>query len=305
MYRHSPRLFWPIVLIGIGIIFLLKNMGIIAGSPWPVILQLWPVLLIALGVEILLGRQGSAGAIVSGVIGLALVGFVLWILVARPPLPNLSFGGALETRTIEYPLKDIRSTSVSIGFTTGTNQLDALSDSDQLIAGTIQHYGTLNFDASDSGSQASVRLNNNGSSSFGFNFGGDSDERWNISLNPKVAYDLTLDMGVGQSTIDLSKLTVTGGRINAGVGTTDLRLPATGRFSMNIDGGVGTVRLRLPSKMALRVEVDTGIGSFNSGSRLNSKGDYVYETAGFSNADNAITLHLKVGIGTISVIDSE
>jgi len=74
---------------------------------------------------------------------------------------------------------------------------------------------------------------------------------------------------------------------------------------MNIDGGVGTVRLRLPSSMALRVEVDTGIGTFNSGSRLNSKGDNVYETADFSNADNAITLHVKVGIGTISVIDSE
>ena len=304
MYNRSPRLFWPIVLIGIGIIFLLNNMGIIVGSPWPVIWRMWQVLLIALGVEILLGRQGSAGAIVSGVIGLALVGFVLWILIARPPLPNFSFGGTLETRTIEYPLKDIRSASVSIGFTTGSNQLDALSDSDQLIAGTVQHYGTLNFDASDSGSQASVRLNNS-STSFGFNFGGDSEERWNISLNPKVAYDLTLDMGVGQSTVDLSKLTVTGGRVNAGVGTTDLRLPATGRFSMSIDGGVGTVRLRLPSKMALRVEVDTGIGTFNSGSRLNSKGDNVYETPGFSNADSAITLRVKVGVGTISVIDSE
>ena len=304
MYHRGPRLFWPIVLIGIGIIFLLKNMGIIVGSPWPVILQMWPVLLIALGVEILLGRLGNAGAIVSGVIGLALVGFVLWILVAHPSLPNFSFGGTLETRTIDYPLKDIRSASVSIGFTTGANQLDALSDSDKLIAGTIQHYGTLNFDASDSGSQASIRLNNS-SSSFGFSFGGDSEERWNISLNPKVAYDLTLDMGVGQSTIDLSKLTITGGRVNAGVGTTDLRLPATGRFSMNIDGGVGTVRIRVPSSMALRVEVDTGIGTFNSGSRLNSKGDNVYETAGFSNADNAITLRVKVGIGTISVIDSE
>ncbi len=74
-------------------------------------------------------------------------------------------------------------------------------------------------------------------------------------------------MGVGQSTIDLSKLTVTGGRLNAGVGTTDLTLPAKGRFTMSIDGGVGTVRIHLPVKMALRVEVDTGIGSFNPGSR--------------------------------------
>jgi hypothetical protein len=135
-------------------------------------------------------------------------------------------------------------------------------------------------------------------------FGG-SDERWTVALNPRVAYDLNLDMGVGQSTVDLSQLTVTSGRLNAGVGTTDLSLPATGKFTMSIDGGVGTVKIRLPGKMALHVEVDTGIGSFNPGTRLRPLGNDVYETEGFGSADNAITLRIKAGVGTISIIDGE
>ena len=49
MYRTGPRLFWPIILIGVGVIFLLNNLGVITGSPWEVIWRLWPVLLIALG----------------------------------------------------------------------------------------------------------------------------------------------------------------------------------------------------------------------------------------------------------------
>ncbi|MFN8595567.1 MAG: hypothetical protein U0559_05225 [Anaerolineae bacterium] len=69
-----------------------------------------------------------------------------------------------------------------------------------------------------------------------------------VALNPSVAYELDLNMGVGQSTIDLSKLTVTGGRLDAGVGTTDLMPPAKGRFTLNIDGGVGTIRIHAPGK---------------------------------------------------------
>lgn len=307
MYHSGPRLFWPIILIGVGVIFLLSNLGVITGNPWSVIWQLWPVLLIALGLEILLARSGTTGAIVSALLGLAVVGGVLWILIARPALPGFNFnagGGELKTTTIDYPLKDIRSANVSINFSTGTNTLRALSDSASLIAGTIAHYGDLTFDASDAGSQANVRLNSS-SVSIVMPFGGASQERWDVALNPAAAYDVNFEMGVGQSTLDLSKLTITGGRINAGVGTTDLTLPAQGRFTLNIDGGVGTVRIRLPGRMALRVEIDTGIGSFNPGGRLKALGGDVYETEGFGNADNAITLRIKAGIGSISIIDSE
>jgi len=305
MYRSSPRLFWPIILIGVGVIFLLSNLGVITGNPWSVIWQLWPVLLIALGLEILLARSGATGAVVSAGLGLAVVGGVLWILIARPALPGLRFnaGGELKTTNIEYPLKDIRSANISVSFSTGTNSLRALSDSAALIVGTIEHYGDLTFDASDAGTQANVRLNSS-SVSIVAPFGG-SDERWSLALNPAAAYDLNFDMGVGTSTIDLSKLTITGGRINAGVGTTDLTLPAQGRFTLNIDGGVGTVRIRLPSRMALRVEIDTGIGSFSPGARLRPLGGDVYETEGFASADDAITLRIKAGVGSISVIDGE
>jgi hypothetical protein len=305
MYRTGPRLFWPIILIGVGVIFLLNNLGVITGSPWEVIWRLWPVLLIALGLEILIGRTGAVGSLISAVLGLGVVVGVLWILITRPALPgfNLNFSGELKTTPVEYPLKDVRSASVSIGFTTGTNELRALTDSTNLLEGTIRHYGNLTFDASDSGSQASVRMKSS-NVSIAMPFGG-SEEHWTVALNPAVAYDLTLEMGVGQSTVDLSKLTVTGGRLNAGVGVTDLTLPAKGKFTLSIDGGVGLVKIRLPGKMALRAEVDTGLGSFNPGSRLRALGGDVYETEGFDLADNAITLRIKAGVGTLRVIDGE
>ena len=49
--RRGVRLFWPIILIGVGSILLLSNLGVITGNPWTIILQLWPVLLIAGGLR--------------------------------------------------------------------------------------------------------------------------------------------------------------------------------------------------------------------------------------------------------------
>jgi hypothetical protein len=112
-------------------------------------------------------------------------------------------------------------------------------------------------------------------------------------------------MGVGQSTVDLSKLTLSGGRINMGVGEVDLRLPASSSFRMTINGGVGKLSLHVPSRIGLHVEVDSGLGSFNPSPRLRSIGRDVYETDSFSSADHQVTLIIHAGVGSIDVFDGE
>ena len=100
-YKRGVRLFWPIILIGVGAILLLSNLGYIQGNPWTIIFQLWPVLLIALGLEILFGGSTGWRAVVSALLGLALVGGILWVLVAQPAIPGLNFNNSnLQTTTI-------------------------------------------------------------------------------------------------------------------------------------------------------------------------------------------------------------
>jgi hypothetical protein len=304
MSYRRPSLFWPIILIGVGAIFLLSNLNVITGNPWAIIWRLWPVLLIAIGLDILLGHRSSIGSIVGGIIGLAVVGLVLWVLIAKPALPGLTFSGNLQTQHIQAPLNNTQTAKVSINFATGTNELKALLDSQNLIEGDLSVYGSIDFVPSTDGSNANVRLSES-NGSFGFPFMGDSGEQWSIGLNPKVAYDLDLNMGVGNSTIDLSKLTLTNGKINVGVGQVEVRLPSTGKFNFKIDGGVGTLKIRLPGRIGVHIDLDSGLGSFNAGSRLRSIGDNVYETDGFATASDQITLKIEAGIGSINVIDSE
>jgi len=108
--QRGVRLFWPIILIGVGSILLLTNLGVITGNPWTIIFQLWPVLLIALGLEILLGGSTGWRAVMSALLGLALVGGVLWVLIAQPAIPGLNFGSSnLQTANVSHPLDGAES----------------------------------------------------------------------------------------------------------------------------------------------------------------------------------------------------
>jgi len=53
-------LFWPLVLIVIGVVFLLNNLGSLTTSAWDTILLCWPLLLVIAGLDSLLRRDGAA-----------------------------------------------------------------------------------------------------------------------------------------------------------------------------------------------------------------------------------------------------
>jgi len=50
-------MFWPLVLIGVGLMFLLGNYGLIQPVSFLSLLALWPVLLILLGLDIAFARR--------------------------------------------------------------------------------------------------------------------------------------------------------------------------------------------------------------------------------------------------------
>ena len=304
-YKRGVRLFWPIILIGVGAILLPSNLGYIHGNPWTIIFQLWPVLLIALGLEILFGGSTGWRAVVSALLGLALVGGILWILVAQPAIPGLNFNNSnLQTTTISEPLNGVESARADLSFGAGTNKIYALSDSTNLIEGQLKTYSAPNFSVSTSSDRATIVLAP-GPLSIPMVIPFTSEETWNVGLNSFVTYQLNLNAGVGQSNIDLSKLHISGGELNGGVGTSDLYLAGHSKYRLIINGGVGTIKIYVPSGLAVRAEVNGGLGSFNRLPNMEEVGKNVYETPGFSTAENAVTLIIDGGVGSISMFPSE
>ncbi|HCU57272.1 MAG TPA: hypothetical protein DF984_03440, partial [Anaerolineaceae bacterium] len=81
-YAHS--LFWPIMLIGAGAIWLLYNLNIIPDENLWMLVRLWPVLIILAGINILFARR------------LAIVGAILGLLVMAGAAYILLYGDELD-----------------------------------------------------------------------------------------------------------------------------------------------------------------------------------------------------------------
>jgi len=60
--QRRGGLLFPLLLIAMGTLFLLNNLGIVSWTVWRVIGQMWPVLLIAIGLDILLRGYLGTGA---------------------------------------------------------------------------------------------------------------------------------------------------------------------------------------------------------------------------------------------------
>ncbi len=296
-YRR-PSLFWPIILIGAGVILLMYNLGLLRVDLWPLLWNMWPVILIIIGLDILLGRRSIVGGILSAVFALLLVGLIVAVLFVAQNHPSLINVGApeLHSERIAYPLDDIRQAEVSINFPGGAGDIVALEDSANLLEGQVYYYGYLTNKFSASGTTARVQLDSY-RGSVGPIWWNVSQEKWTLGLNPRPEYNLTLDTGSGIYELDLRQFTLRSLKLSSGSGSVRLTLPERGQYQCKIEAGSGSLNIHVPEGVAVRVEYDAGSGGFDApGLRKVSGGrDGVYESADFSQAGDYVIIRLEAG----------
>lgn len=305
--------FWPFLLIGLGAVLLLANLGYLPWESWALLWRLWPLLLIALGINFLIGRRSLVGAIISGVLALVLVGGAVLVLLFAPDAPALDrLGSGSEWRIehVEYPLNGIESASMRIDWSVVPGRLSSLSDSPNLIEGDISYRGDLVFDVESQGKRVEVEVDTEPLGPWSlppsaFSLGGQPQGRWDVRLSPEVPLELSLDVGAGDCDFDLTSLELTDLTIDGGSGGMELFLPAMGSFDMDIDGGSGTVDITLPDQIGARLDLGSGSGAFDPGSRLRlvegeRTGNSIWETENFRRSEHAIRLNIDQGSGSLS-----
>jgi hypothetical protein len=146
---------------------------------------------------------------------------------------------------------------------------------------------------------------------------------WDLRFNEDVPLELTMELGAGESRIDLRDLTVssldltfgagevniiTGGSatledldLEAGAG--DFMLDLTGDWDVDLDAdikaGVGRVKVVLPTETGVRVETSKGIGKISMRG-LKKVGDH-YVNDAYGRADADLNINIETGIGAIEL----
>ncbi len=257
-------LFWPILLIGIGVVWLLGNLGWIPTPSLRMILRLWPLILIVIGLDIIFGRRSP---IIGGLIGLGAVALVIALLLLAPSLglEALQTDGELKTLTFSEPLGSATSARITLDLERYPSTIEALSASDLLIDAELDTLTDVRFSASGA-RQKSVSIEP--VTDFGFDFDwidlAGADAQWEIGLSPEVPIDLTVDVGSGSATLDLMFLEITELELDGGSGSVNLSLPeSSSLYTANIDGGSGSFAIEFESGAEVRAVMNVGSGSFN------------------------------------------
>lgn len=332
-HKNGRSLFGPIFLIGLGVYFLLRNMGIVSGLNWSVAFQLWPLALIFWGLNIIVRQvRRPFGTFLSGLVGLTAVilfGAVLFFGLELPFLSRFNLQSTAEYRveTVAVSGNGVETAVVALDLGSLGADVTGLDSSQNVLEGTLSVAGNLDFRENVQGSEANISL---GEGSGGLWFGNwiasSNEPPWQIGLSRTVPLDLTVDIGSGQTDLALGSLLLSDLALDAGSGAVNLQmpsgdydirldsgsgkvvatLPTNGRQSMEIDVGSGVVDLFLPPNMAARIEMDRGSGAMTLDDRFNQisgdDADGVWETPNYS-PDNpdSILIIVDGGSGAFSV----
>lgn len=286
----------PVILIAMGLVFLLNNMGLLDWSVWSVLWRLWPVWLIAGGLDLLFGRNTAWGRwVILGVVLTVLAGAVIWM-----PAYSIS-GSAVSDQEIAAAVDGARSARIELKPGVGELRIEAGSDSATLVDGQVWRINgsRLVRDHYMDGDKAVYSLHTEMS---GLPFWGGSGRqgRWEMRLTPDLPTELRIAAGVGESNLDLSRLTLTGLKIETGVGEATVTLPARGEFNAELNSGVGATTINIPRGMAARIRFSTGIGSTSVSGDF-EKREGVWVSPGFESAKDRVEIQVSGGIGEIRV----
>ena len=297
--------FWPLLLIALGLIFLLQNFGFISGVSWLAVASLWPLLLILIGLDIAFARRWPLPtlavevAVIAG--GLALVAIS----------PNLSpgvfvFGDGDGSGETDVSAPRGIATEMSLTLNGGAiRSYHVTGGSTQLLEA---HSANPDLRLRTSGTtRAVVRLDQ---ASGGF-FHPISEGDVQIRVAGDIPTSLTINVGAGDFDVDLSDVRVTDARVNVGASSMRFVVPKpSGDMAIRINGGASNIVLVVPDGVDARIATTGGLLSLRSdNTRLGTGGEArgcvacgnSVETSGYSAARDRVTVTISAGASSIVV----
>jgi len=130
---------------------------------------------------------------------------------------------------------------------------------------------------------------------------GNSRNEWDIRLNSQIPADLKVNLGAGESRLDLAEVDLRSLSIDMGVGemNLDLRGKQERDLDVSIEGGIGSGTIYLPREVGVRVRVDGGIGSVDA-HEFHKEG-HVYTNDAYGKSPVTIDINIDAGIGSIDL----
>jgi hypothetical protein len=291
-------LFWGVLLIAIGGLFLFNNLGLLNVN-WETIWRLWPMILVFWGLSILFGKQRPPWYVV-----VLMILLLLFMIAAaatssffRSDFDIVSGDGLRQT--LEEPMAP-NTTKATFRLQTGAGKFFIRDTTKQLVkAETETSFGKYSMTSEHSDNSAYATLEFRGRNR-GWNFG-NGRNRVDVRLNPDPTWTINLEVGAASGDFDLSPFKVEELRLDAGASSMHIKLgDRSEETRVRVKTGASTTSIEVPESAGCEVHLQTAL----SGKRIRGF-DKVsgnrYQTSNFESAAKKIYIEVSAGVSQIRV----
>jgi hypothetical protein len=293
MYR-SRGLVFPLLLIGIGVIVLLVNTGVLSQDALQRLGDLWPLLLVILGLQLILNHtlpRQRATWVGLGATVIIVVAAVLYATLA--PASSL---GARQADVSEH-LGGLTAATLDMNYSGATVEVQAASLGDVLYRAHIDYPGGENPPTFSIDHETGTLAIRESSGFSAFHLFGSNRRHLLITLTDQIPWTIKIDGGAANLRLDLRHLQLSKLAIAGGASRIDAQLPAPkGTVALAVSGGASDVTLRAPTETQWRVSVNGGASAISiNGSTSGALGDFQQQSPGYGAATSRYDIEISGG----------
>ncbi len=268
MIRKS-NIFWGVVLILLGGLFLIDSLGIMDINLWHIF---GPVILIVFGV---------------------------WLLavyfIKEPPE---------EVESLSIPIKNAQRAIITIHHGAGSLKVESGAEPMELLQGIFA--GGVDHSIVEDGDtlNAKLRFRSVGHPIMVFPWFISSKQqlKWDVRLTDNIPLDLKVKSGANEALLDLTNLQVNNLRLETGASSTVIKLPENVPYTKAvINAGVASLTVHIPEQVAAKIRFAGGLMDFRvDKSRFPKTGGY-YQSPDYKSAPQQVELKIDGGVGSVTI----
>ncbi|HEX9095203.1 MAG TPA: DUF5668 domain-containing protein [Candidatus Dormibacteraeota bacterium] len=295
---HYARSFWAIALVAIGALFLLGNLGYFNGWQFDRLGDLWPLILILIGAEILITRSlpSQTGAALGAVVAiLAVLGAMLYVgFGPTTPVGASTSSASAAVGNLQQATLDLNVGGATVTINTGTSAGQLYSASFHANSGD-RTVATVNRSTGVVRIELQTRT---------FFFGPSGSRSVDVTLSDQVPWDISINGGATQQTLDLSNLKLSRLSINGGAQQITLILPpAGGIVPIEVNGGAANLTIHRPAGSEASLTMSGGVNDFTADGyhQASLAGEMSWQSSGYAGATNQYNIRVSGGANHVTI----
>jgi hypothetical protein len=294
MYRNRGLLV-PLLLIAIGVIVLLANIGVLSSEALLRLGDLWPLLLVILGLQLILNHtmpRQQATLIGLGATVVIVAGAVAYSALA----PAAPFG--TRQANASGRLGGLTAATLDLGYSGATVDIQAGSLGDSLYQARVDYPGSDNPPTISLDHETGTLDIGEGSGFGPLRFLGAARRHVAVTLSDRIPWTIKISAGATNAHLDLRRLQLARLEISGGASRLDAQLPAPkGTVRIVISGGVSNLTLRAPAGAPWHVAVSGGVSGLriNGSSHAAVGGDFQQQSPDYAGASDRLDVEISGG----------